>query len=485
MEMIKEYSERDPDFQQVKEAIQQNKWFDNVPSAYVKVKDELMVTNGLLLRQQRLVIPQGLRKRCLDLVHKNHMGIVRCKEHLRSKVWWPSMDKAVERYISECKACQVVGKDGNPEPLRIHSLPDRPWQVIHMDVCGPFPNGDSLFTMMDSYSRFPEVVIIKCTKAKTLIKHMRSIFARLGFPEKVVTDNGSNFKSDEMKVFFQQCGIGHRKVVPYSPQSNGLIERFHRTIKKMIQTVNSEGRMWQDNLNSFLMDYRSTVHASTNKTPAMLLFGREIKTDIPAIYKKLRDQEVRSKDWKSKQTMKRHFDQNSRAVKSTLHVGDIVLLKQSRENKLSTRFENQTYKIIEKKGNKATICSKSGDIKVRNTREIKKFFYAEEKKQKQKKKKKREVEEVEDIYPSTMDMLDDIEIQETESRPADRNEAVVVGEGEVEATREVEREVEVTREEAEVSEGSAAGAQERQVRRGLREKRKPAHLRDFVLSQNK
>ena len=110
-----------------------------------------------------------------------------------------------------------------------------------MDVCGPFPNGDSLFTMMDGYSRFPEVVIIKCTKAKTLIKIMKKIFSRLGFPRQVVSDNGSNFKNREMKAYFRSCGIKHRKVVPYSPQSNGLIERFHRTLKKMVQTVNSEG----------------------------------------------------------------------------------------------------------------------------------------------------------------------------------------------------------------------------------------------------
>ena len=167
----------------MKEAIAKDKWYDDVPEAYKRVKAELMVVDGLLLRQLRIVIPQGLRKRCLELVHKTHMGIVRCKEHLRSKVWWPSMDRDIEKYISECRACQLVGKDGKPEPLRINSLPDRPWQVIHMDICGPFPNGDSLFTMMDSYSRFPEVVILRCIKARTLIKHMKSIFARLGFPE--------------------------------------------------------------------------------------------------------------------------------------------------------------------------------------------------------------------------------------------------------------------------------------------------------------
>ena len=81
--------------------------------------------------------------------------------------------------------------------------------------------------MMDSYSRFPEVVIVKSTTTGTLIKFMDKIFSRLGFPEKLVSDNGINFTSDVMKGYLKSCGIKHRKVVPYSPQSNGLIERFH------------------------------------------------------------------------------------------------------------------------------------------------------------------------------------------------------------------------------------------------------------------
>ena len=93
----------------------------------------------------------------------------------------------------------------------------------------------------------------------------------------------------------------------------------------MIQTVHSEGRVWQDSLHSFLMDYRSTVHASTNKTPAMLLFGREIVTEIPVLNRKLEDQEVRSQDWKSKQIMKKQYDKNRKAVESTLQEGDSVV----------------------------------------------------------------------------------------------------------------------------------------------------------------
>ena len=349
LEDVQEHSEKDSELGLIKLALSSDNWANKEIEAYKKVKDELTWVKGILLRQSRIVMPRDLRNRCLELVHKNHMGIVKCKEHLRSKVWWPAIDKQIEQYIRNCKACQLVSKDGKPEPLNISSLPDRPWQIVHTDVCGPFPNGDSLFTMMDGYSRFPEVIIVKSTTSKTLIRFMDRIFSRLGFPEKLVSDNGSNFTSDEMKEYLKSCGIKHRKVVPYSPQSNGLIERFHRTIKKMIQTVHSEGRVWQDALHSFLLEYRSTPHASTNRTPALLMFGREIRTEIPIIHDDLNDQEVRESDMKSKQNIKKYFDQNNKAQESLLKEGDVVLLKQRKRNKLSTRFENQKYKVLSKK----------------------------------------------------------------------------------------------------------------------------------------
>ena len=428
-----------------------------VPDAYKRVKDELTVANGVLLRQSIIAIPKELRKRCLELVHKYHMGIVRCKEHLRSKVWWPAIDKEVENYIQNCKACQLVGKNSKPEPLIVSTLLDRPWQEIYSDICGPFPNGDSLFTMMDGYSRFPEVVIVKSTTGGTFIRFMDKIFSRLGFPEKFVSDNGSNFRSEEMKAYLKSCGIKQRKVIPYSPQSNGLIERFNRTLKKMIQTVHSEGRVWQDALYSFLLDYRSTPHASTNKTPALLMFGKEIRIKIPAFNSKLEDQEIREKDWKSKQTMKKYFDENNKAQQSSLKVGDIVFLRQKKTNKLSTRYKNQKYEILQKKGNSVTITSEEGEVKIRNSREVKLFQEAkkEEKESNVNERKTDESSKKEDIYPPRIAKLEDIGVEQAEE----------------------EAEVQQQDEHLEVEQASAG----KQRVRPLRARHRPLHLRDFVL----
>ena len=203
LEEIQECMKTDIVLQQVIEAVKSEVW-NNEESLkpYKQIRNELTLVQGLLLRQSRIVMPKELHKRTLDLVHKNHMGIVKSKEHLRGKVWWPSIDREVEQRIKSCRLCQLVGRDGKPEPLIICDLPERPWQVVYADILGPFPGGESIFALIDGYSRFPEAIIVRSTKSEILIKHMVTIFSRLGFPERLVTDNGPNFVSYEMRCFF-------------------------------------------------------------------------------------------------------------------------------------------------------------------------------------------------------------------------------------------------------------------------------------------
>ena len=91
---------------QVRRAVSTGKW-DELPH-FKHVKDEITLIGCLLLRGQRIIIPNSLRKQILDLVHEGHQGIVKCKSRLREKVWWPGRDKEVEHYVKTCKACLLT-----------------------------------------------------------------------------------------------------------------------------------------------------------------------------------------------------------------------------------------------------------------------------------------------------------------------------------------------------------------------------------------
>ena len=111
-------------------------------------------------------------------------------------------------------------------------MPDRPWQDVHIELCGPFPSGESLLVCEDACTRWPEVAILRSTTSAAIIGCLRKILAVHGLPEKVVKDNGANLASEEFENFLETQGIQHRKVTPYWPQANGEVERFTEPLKR-------------------------------------------------------------------------------------------------------------------------------------------------------------------------------------------------------------------------------------------------------------
>jgi transposase InsO family protein len=161
-------------------------------------------------------------------------------------------------------------------------LPKAPWLKGAVDIVGPIDN-KYLVTYIDYYSSFPEVAITRDITSKSIVKILMNIFARHGYPEEIVSDNGPQFISQEFRRFLSSKGIKHVRSSPYFPRSNGKIERFHRYLKNNFQAVTLEGRSWEEELPKILMLYRSIPHPMTGKTPASLLFHREICTELPSI----------------------------------------------------------------------------------------------------------------------------------------------------------------------------------------------------------
>ena len=90
-----------------------------------------------MLRGTRLVTPKKLRKQLLELAHEGHQGIVKIKQRLRSKVWWPGTDREAEQRCRTCHGCQLVGKPLLPEPMERTELPTQPWQDLAAALLGP------------------------------------------------------------------------------------------------------------------------------------------------------------------------------------------------------------------------------------------------------------------------------------------------------------------------------------------------------------
>ena len=372
----------DPVLQQVLHSLVSGKWQRTKETGpYVCIKDELTATDSLLLRGSRIVIPASLQSTTLQLAHEGHQGIVRTKQLLREKVWWPGIDKDVEHLIRSCISCQAQSSQSYPQPLAMTEMPSRPWTVLHADLCGPFPTGESLLVLVDSCSRWPEVFILKSTTAAVIIKRMKSCFAVHGLPVEIVTDNGPQFVAEEFDLYLSEHGIVHRRITPYWPQANSEVERFNRTLEKAIRAANTEGKDWKNELNTFLLNYRATAHCTTGKSPAFLLFGREIRTKIPSVNTSnlpgsksdVVDPTIIERDRRQKAKMKKYADEKRRAASSNIKRGDQVLLKQQRKNKLSTRYDPDPYTVVGTKGTSLLLKRRDEPEIMRNSAAVRKL----------------------------------------------------------------------------------------------------------------
>ena len=127
----------------------------------------------------------------------------------RSYIWWPNVDSEIEKMVKSCIPCQETKNAPAVAPLHPWLWPMRPWQRIHIDFAGPM-NGHNFLIVVDSHSKWPEVIEMKSTTAAATIRELRKLFATYGLPEHLVSDNGPQFMSTEFAQFIKANGIKHK-----------------------------------------------------------------------------------------------------------------------------------------------------------------------------------------------------------------------------------------------------------------------------------
>ena len=209
--------------------------------------------DGCVLWGNRVVIPSKGRNQVLRMLHEAHPGIARMKSLARGYVWWPRIDQELEHCVKFCEQCQINRKTPPVSPLQPWSWPTRPWSRVHIDYAGE--------NVSASY-RCPFKMV---GTSATTISLLRKSFASLGLPEVIVSDNATNFTSEEFEQFLKKNGVKHVKTPPYHPASNGLAERAVQTFKEAMRKL-KDGSL-DTKLSRFLFKYRMTPQSTTGVTP--------------------------------------------------------------------------------------------------------------------------------------------------------------------------------------------------------------------------
>ena len=372
---VKLATARDKTLQEVMRLVRTNRWFETKLQQangvdlddlldFKNVRDELTChSDGILLCGTLLVIPSELRDKAVKLAHEGHQGINRTKSLIRSKVWFPGINAAVEKAVHNCAACQATcGSLPKVEPLQMSAMPDGPWQELSMDFCGSLPTGEYLLSIHDEFSRYPVMEVVKSTSANSTIPVLDKVISMFGIPREIKTDNGPPFNSHEFAAYAKHIGFKHRRITPRWPKANAQVEAFNKPLMKAIRAARIEKKNWKQELQKFLRQYRSTPHPSTGFSPHRLLFGRDPVTRMPELPTRCADDEVaecaKHNDKVAKSKMKQYADARNQATHRDLEVGDCVLVKSDQKfDKFTPTFVPDPYVVTQKKGSMITAAN--------------------------------------------------------------------------------------------------------------------------------
>lgn len=289
---------------------------------YWNCRDQIVEQEGLLFKGNKVIVPHILRSEMLKTIHNAHLGIEKCKSRARDVLFWPGMNAEIEDLVKKCQVCQDHQPRNMKEPLHPIEIPSRPWEIVATDIFEL--DGCSYLVLVDAYSGFFEVSLLNGTKSYSVITHCKSQFARHGIPDKLVSDNGPQFASQEFSNFAQQYGFHHTTSSPHFPQSNGLAERYVQTAKNLLKKAKQAGT----DPYLALLSYRNTPVNETLGSPNQRLFGRRTKTTLPTSSTLLQPCVINPKAvqealCKKKEKQKQYFDQHTKEL-SDLKPGDNV-----------------------------------------------------------------------------------------------------------------------------------------------------------------
>ncbi|CAB3980524.1 Retrovirus-related Pol poly, partial [Paramuricea clavata] len=270
--------------------------------------------NGILMRKWRpstvpvneewlvryqIVIPKTYRPEVLSLAHETplsgHLGINKTYQKIITHFYWTGIRKDVVEFCKTCHTCQVVGKPNQTipkAPLKPIPAFDEPFSRILIDCVGPLPKtkkgNQYLLTIMCASTRFPEAIPLRNIKTKTIVQALTKFFTLVGLPKSIQSDQGSNFMSGIFQQVMHELKIKQYKSTAYHPESQGALERFHQTLKRMMRTYCLETEKdWDDGVHLLLFAARESVQESLGFSPFELVFGHTVRGPLNLLKEKL------------------------------------------------------------------------------------------------------------------------------------------------------------------------------------------------------
>lgn len=304
-----------------------------------------------------------------------HFSLDETYRRIKIRYYWPQMFEDVRNYVKTCDECQRRGKNKRIEPLHPIKV-GQPFDRLGMDIVGPLPktrSGNMYIVVATEYlTKWPEARAIPNAKASSVVSFFyEEVICRHGCPKEILTDRGTHFVNEMLNSLCDRFGVKHRLSTAYHPQTNGLVERFNRTLCETLSKFANENKDdWDQYISSALFAYRTRRHNTTRHEPFYLMYGREAALPIEFLVptKEIMDEgsdlqedllnrvriisgkvvedrlETQDRIYKEQQKQKQRHDSNMKEI--TFKIGDLVLLYKSQlreKKKLEDRWKGPYY----------------------------------------------------------------------------------------------------------------------------------------------
>lgn len=228
----------------------------------------------------RPFIPNQFRSLVLEQIHGlSHPGVRATTKLVQERFVWPNLQRSCKEFVKHCIACQKCKIQRHTKaPVTQYGTKCDRFEHVNVDIVGPLPESHGysyLLTIIDRATRWIEAIPTSNITAETIAKAIISGWiARFGIPQRISTDRGRQFECQVFNQLNQMLGIQHLRTTSFHAQANGMIERWHRSLKVSLKAKFTNN--WIDELPLVLLGLRIVIKDDINASPAEMTYGKSL-----------------------------------------------------------------------------------------------------------------------------------------------------------------------------------------------------------------
>ena len=231
-----------------------------------------------------IVVPKVLQQSLLILAHdkSGHNGAKRTYAALKCNYYWQGMRKEVFQHCKSCKECLLQNQNTTSQKFGHFKAPEYPMQLICMDLVGPITPTSTrgnryILTAVDMLTGYTMAIPIPNKMAESVVTAYRDhVYCLFGGSVSMLTDNGTEFKNEEMEDICKKLGIKRVFTPVYTPECNGKLEGWHKFFKACVaKHIRGNNVEWDELVPLAVAAYNFIPCQASKESPFVLMFGRD------------------------------------------------------------------------------------------------------------------------------------------------------------------------------------------------------------------